>query len=128
MDGYVPGGVARMIDDLDFARRHDEERHVALAHREQRLPAFIGLRYGVRTGVESSELTLVERGEGDRQEIVFRHAIESSGWRRSSEGNGALGEHPPPRALGGAIAAASKPPSQLERSGLDRSRQPVSCA
>src|SRR5262245_12845355 len=74
--------VARIIDDLDLTRLHDEELEVAVADGEKLLPVLERPRDGSRATAQSSDLGLVEGREGDGLEIVFGHASVPGGWDR----------------------------------------------
>src|SRR5262249_9704861 len=81
VDGDSPRFVARKIDDLNLTRRHDEELRVAVADGEQRLPVPVRPGHGGRTTAQSSDLGVVERREGDGQEVEFGHASVSRLWK-----------------------------------------------
>ena len=77
MDGDPLRLVARIIDDLDLARLHDEELHVAVADGEKRLPVLKRSGHAGRAIAQASDLGLVERRESDGLEVVLGHASAS---------------------------------------------------
>ena len=54
--------VARIIHDLDLARLHDEEVHVAVADRKKRLPVPEQLRLGMGAAGQLTDLRLIQGG------------------------------------------------------------------
>src|SRR5260370_26455385 len=67
--------VAGVIHDRDFAGLDDEELHVVLTRRKQRLPVPVQLGRGLGAISQLTDLRLIQGGECDRLKIVLAHNL-----------------------------------------------------
>ena len=65
--------VAGVVHDLDLARLHDEEVHVAVANRKQLLPVPKQLRLGMGARRQVTDLRLIQSRECHRLKVLFIH-------------------------------------------------------
>jgi len=78
-----PPRIPGLIADLDLTRLDDAELGIAIAASKERLPGPILRQRRTRAAPQGRDLSLIERGECNRLQVVLGH-ISSSWWDPSS--------------------------------------------